>query len=51
MLQREQFNPACVFGTPLVLGAKPCTLKVMHEGALLDITHQQLLQSLGAGLR
>lgn len=50
-MQREGFNSACVFGTPLLLEPRVGgQLKVAHEGGLLDVSTQQLLQALAASL-
>ncbi|GAB4822157.1 hypothetical protein N2152v2_009203 [Parachlorella kessleri] len=50
-VKREEFNPACMVGAPLLLLAQESVVKVIHEGALLDVTHCQLLQALAKGLR
>ena len=50
-MQQAEFNPACMVGAPLLLSAQESVMKVMHEGALLDVTHCQLLQALAEGLR
>lgn len=51
LLQHAQLNPACQLGTPLLLEARDCSIKLAHEGAVQDVTHSQLLQALAAGLR